>query len=181
MKPQIFIMWYPWQQTKKLVLIYHGESIFNTNKGQPWTWATEDTPIIQPNTKGSGVMVRGFVDQDRGLPQLLDEKHVNISAEEPDFPLHCVLFEYRAGKEGCGTGDKFMNNVKNAVKIAEHATHTIQLPQSSCRGFIECSSYECFPGGQSRMHDMMCGRRVQKMVMEDGIEQKVLRWCWRNS
>ena len=42
---------------KQLILIYHDESIFNINEGQPWMWATEDTPIIQPKTKGASVMV----------------------------------------------------------------------------------------------------------------------------
>ena len=101
------------KKRKKMVLIYHDESIFNVNEGQPWMWATEDTPIIQPKTKGSGVMVSDFVDQHRGFLQLSDEEHANISAEEPDFPKSaCVLFEYGAEKEGYWTGNKFLNNVK---------------------------------------------------------------------
>ena len=101
------------ENRKKLVLIYHDESIFNINEGQPWMWATEDTPIIQPKTKGSGVMVSDFVDQHRGFLQLSDEEHANISAEETDFPKSaCVLFEYVAEKEGYWTGNKFLNNVK---------------------------------------------------------------------
>ena len=169
------------ENRKKLVLIYHDESIFNINEGQPWMWATEDTPIIQPKTKGSGVMVSDFVEQHRGFLQLSDEEHANISAEEPEFPKSArVLFEYGAEKEGYWTGDKFMNNIKNAVKIAEHiytpATHTIiwLFDQSSChKAFAEDSlnvrRMNVFPGGaQSRMHDTMWGRRVQKMVMEDG-------------
>ena len=96
-------------------------------------------------------MVSDFVDQHRGFLQLSDEEHANISAEEPDFPKSaCVLFEYVAEKEGYWRGDTFL---KNAVKIAEHiytpATHTIiwffdQTSQSTCRGFVECSSDECF-------------------------------------
>ena len=31
---------------KRLVLIYHDESIFNTNEGQKWAWATGEEPII---------------------------------------------------------------------------------------------------------------------------------------
>ena len=45
------------ESQKQLTLIYHDESIFNTNEGQSWMWATEDTPVIQPKTKGSGIMV----------------------------------------------------------------------------------------------------------------------------
>ena len=39
------------RQEKNLFLIYHDESIFNTNEGQTWMWAGEDAPIIQPKTK----------------------------------------------------------------------------------------------------------------------------------
>ena len=52
---------------KKLVLIYHDESIFNTNEGQTWMWATEDAPILQPKTKGSGIMESDFIDQHSGV------------------------------------------------------------------------------------------------------------------
>ena len=99
--------------------------------------------------------------------------------QEPDFPKSArVLFEYGAEKEGYWTGVKFMHNVKNAVKIAEHiyppATHTIiwLFDQSSChKAFAEDALHvrhmNVFPGGQSQMHGTMWGRRVQKMVMED--------------
>lgn len=52
---------------KELVLLYHDESIFNTNEGQTWMWATDNTPVIQPKTKGAGVMVSDFIDQHRGV------------------------------------------------------------------------------------------------------------------
>lgn len=45
---------------KKLVLIYHDESIFNANEGQLWAWATGDDPIIQPKTKGAGIMISDY-------------------------------------------------------------------------------------------------------------------------
>ena len=143
-------------------------------------WATEDTPIIQPKTKGSGAMVRDFVDKHREFRQLSDEEHTNISAEKPDFLKSArVLFEFRAGKAGYWTGDKFLNNVKNAVKTAEHiylpATHTIiwLFDQSSYHKALAEDSLNVhymnvFPGGgQSRMHDTVWGR-VRKMAMENG-------------
>ena len=47
---------------KRLVLIYHNESIFNTNEGQMWGWATGEKPIIQSKTKGAGIMVSDFIE-----------------------------------------------------------------------------------------------------------------------
>jgi len=57
----------PDAETRKLVLLYHNESIFNTNEGQTLMWATEDAPILQPKAKGSGIMVSDFVDQHSGF------------------------------------------------------------------------------------------------------------------
>ena len=47
---------------KQLMLIYHNESIFSTNG------AIGEEPIIQPKTKGAGIMVSDFIEQyDRHL------------------------------------------------------------------------------------------------------------------
>ena len=45
------------EERNKLILIYHDECIFSTNEGQLWAWATEDDNVIQPKTKGAGIMV----------------------------------------------------------------------------------------------------------------------------
>ena len=37
---------------KKLVLIYHNQSIFSTNEGQQWIWASEDMPVLKPKMRG---------------------------------------------------------------------------------------------------------------------------------
>ena len=37
----------PDAESRKLVLIYHDESIFNTNEGQQWMWASEDNSLHQ--------------------------------------------------------------------------------------------------------------------------------------
>ena len=68
---------------KKRVLIYHGESIFNTNEGQTWFWGTGDEPFIQPKTKGAGIMVSDFVDQHL---RLTDEEHRLACVSDADFP-----------------------------------------------------------------------------------------------
>ena len=86
---------------KRLVMLYHDESIFNANEGQTWMWATEDTPVIQPKTKGAGVMVSDFVDQQRGYLRLTDEEHAAVTANIADFPKTArATLEYGADKEG---------------------------------------------------------------------------------
>ena len=45
------------EDEKELVVIYHDESIFNTNEGQTWMWGEDDQPATLPKTKGSDIMV----------------------------------------------------------------------------------------------------------------------------
>ncbi len=76
-------------------------------------WASEDTPVLQPKTKGSGIMISDFVDQHSGFLRLTNEEHALATAANPDFPKTArTLLEYGADKEGYWTGDKFMANIE---------------------------------------------------------------------
>ena len=108
------------ESRKTLVLIYHDESIFNTNEGQTWMWATEDALILQPKTKGSGIMVSDFIEQHSGYVKLTDSELDVARAMDPEFPKSArVLLEYGADKEGYWTSEKFMANIESATQIAE--------------------------------------------------------------
>ena len=61
-------------------------------------------------------MISDFVDQHRGYLRLTDSEHAVVTANDTDFPkTACALLEYGAEKEGYWTGEKFMENVKDAV------------------------------------------------------------------
>ena len=167
---------------KKLVLIYHDESIFNTNEGQQWFWGTGDEPYIQPKTKGAGIMVSDFVDQHNGYLQLSEEEHCRACVSDPNFPKSArVLLEYGAEREGYWTSEKFMANVKDAAKIAKFKyrsdKHTVMFifDQSSChRAFsddaLNARVMNVRPGGaQPAMRDTIWAGRVQKMVDSNGV------------
>ena len=62
------------ESRKTLVLVYHDESIINTNEGQVWMWATEDVPILWPKTEGSGIMVSDFIEQHSIFLRLTDSE-----------------------------------------------------------------------------------------------------------
>ena len=49
-------------------------------------WATDDMTVLQPKTKGAGIMVSDFIDQHSGYLQLSDEEHAVAIAYDPDFP-----------------------------------------------------------------------------------------------
>ena len=161
------------ESQKQLTLIYHDESIFNTNEGQSWMWATEDTPVIQPKTKGSGIMVSDFIEQHNGFLRLTDAEFAVAKAADPDMVQKAqALLEYGAEREGYWTAEKFMKNIKEAVKIAKHKYPTNSytvcwiFDQSSiCRRRSQCKPHG---GAQSRMRDTVWARQVQKMVLADG-------------
>ena len=113
--------------------------------------------------------------------RLIDEEHAAVTANIPDFPKTArATLEYGADKEGYWTGERFMANVKDAVKITTliyaSTSHTVVsvFDQSSCHrafadGALNVRWMNVRPGGaQPAMRDTMWGRRVQKMVLDDG-------------
>lgn len=165
------------ESRKRLVLIYHDESIFNTNEGQTWAWATGEEPIIQPKTKGAGIMVSDFIEQHDGFLRLPE-----FQARHADLPSTArVLLEYGAEKEGYWNSERFINNVKDALKIAafkypaRRNTLVFVFDQSSChKAFAEdalnASRMNVRPGGkQPCMRDTVWAGRVQRMVDDDGV------------
>ena len=168
------------EEKKDLILIYHDESIYNTNEGQLWMWAEDDHPALLPKTKGSGIMVSDFVEEHNGYLALTPEEHDAAKVKFPTIPKSArVLFEYGADKEGYWTGDKFMTNVKDACDIAESkynpAKHSIVFvfDQSSChKKFDEkaliAKNILVKDGGPRRVRDTVWAGNPQAMVNSDG-------------
>ena len=164
---------------KQLIVIYHDESIFNTNEGQKWAWATGDQPIIQPKTKGAGIMVSDFIEQRGGFLRLTETEAVRAGASFPKTAR--VLLEYGAEKEGYWNSDRFMANIKNAVAIAEFKyppeknTLVFIFDQSSCHkayaeNALNVSRMNVRPGGkQPCMRDTVWAGRAQKLVDDKGV------------
>jgi len=164
---------------KRLVLIYHDESIFNTNEGQKWAWATGEEPIIQPKTKGAGIMVSDFIEQHDGYLQLSEAEAAHAGTSVPKTAR--VLLEYGAEKEGYWNSERFMANIADAVAIAEFKyppqknTIVFIFDQSSCHkayaeDALNASKMNVRPGGkQPCMRDTVWAGRVQKMVDDKGV------------
>ena len=62
-------------EKKTLIVLYHDVSIYNSNEGQTWMWGEEDKPALQPQTKGSGIMVFDFIDEHDGYLCLLSQQN----------------------------------------------------------------------------------------------------------
>ena len=170
------------ESRKRLVLIYHDESIFNASEGQLWMWAAEDMAVIRPKTKGSGIMVSDFIDQHSGFLRLTDEEYELARATDPSFPKQArALLEYGADRDGYWTGDKFMANIKDAARIAEFKypsdrfTVVWLFDHSSChRAFaddaLNAKRMNVRPGGmQPKMRDTTWAGRRQTLIDRNGI------------
>ena len=168
---------------KKLVVIYHDESIFNVNEApQTWMWGAADKPAILPKTKGSGIMVSDFIDEHHGFLRLSSEELEDARALDTNFLEQArELFEYGAAREGYWTGEKSMKQIEKASKIAEFkylpAMHTTiwLFDQSSChRAYapdaLNANRMNVKPGGvQAVLKDTVWAGKVQKMVFDDGV------------
>ena len=81
------------EEKKTLIVLYHDESIYNTNEGQTWMWAEDDHSALLPKTKWSGIMVSEFIDEHNGFLQFTSEEHVT----NPSLPKSSRVFlEYGA-------------------------------------------------------------------------------------
>ena len=157
------------EDKKKLVVLFHDESIYNTNEGQPWMWGEDDHPALLPKTKGSGIMVSDFVEEHDGYLAFSPEEHPSGETKYSSIPQSTrVLFEYGADEEGYWTGDRFMSQAKTACDIAElkfnPEKHTIVFifDQYSChRKFNETALI------------------AKNILVKDGCPQRVQVWAGR--
>ena len=83
------------------MVIYHTESIFNTNERQTWMWGEDDRPAKLPKTEASGIMVSDFVEEYGGSLKLTQEEFEHAKVWKPDtVPAARRLLEYGADQEG---------------------------------------------------------------------------------
>ena len=141
-------------------------------------WGEEERPAILPKTKGSGIMVSDFVEEYGGYLQLSPDVFEHAKRQYPDItPSARRLLEYGADKEGYWTGDRFMEQMRNAADIAsvKYGSHTILwlFDQSSChRKFdkhaLQAKSLLVKDGGPRRVRDTTWAGTHQCMVNADG-------------
>ena len=75
---------------------------------------------MRPKSKGAGIMVSDFIDEHSGYLHLTDEEHASAKESDPTILKYArTLFEYGESREGYWTSERFMNQLKEAVKIAD--------------------------------------------------------------
>ena len=167
----------------KTVIFFHDESAFQTNEDQPTFWGTKGTHILRPKGKGAGIMVSDFIDEHNGYLALTREEYDRAKASDPTIWMHArVLLEYGESKDGYWTSDRFMEQLKKAVQIAEVKypiadgwKHVWIFDHSSCHGAmaddsLDVNKMNVNPGGKQRvMRDGFWNGKLQKMNYTIGV------------
>ena len=168
---------------EKTVVFFHDESTFQCNDDQPTFWGKKGTHIIRPKGKGAGIMVSDFIDEKNGYLALTQEEYDRAKVSAPNVRMYArELFEYGEAKEGYWTSDKFMEQLKKAVVIAEVKypkedgwKHVWVFDHSSCHAAmaedsLDVNKMNVNPGGKQRvMHDGWWNGKPQPMNYAIGV------------
>ena len=110
----------PPDKLNKTIIIFHDESTFQANDDQPTLWAEKSTHVMRPKSKGSGIMVSDFIEEKGGYLALTQEQYDRVKVQDPSARMYAhELLEYGESREGYWTSDKFMNQIKKAVRIVD--------------------------------------------------------------
>ena len=162
---------------------FHDESAYNTTEDTPMLWGEKGKLPIKPKGKGSSIMVSEFIAKKDGYLALSDQQYelkvANTAGGIKKSAL--ALLEIGENREGYWTGQRFMEQVTKAVKIAE-----VKYPTSQGYHHIWCFDHSCNhtafaedaliaskmnkgPGGkQPKMRDTVWNGQPQTMNLPDG-------------
>ena len=108
-------------QVKKNTIIFHDESVFNSNEDESTQWGTKDQHFVRPKSKGAGIMVFHFIEEQGGYLELSDEQFEEARKTNPTIKKSArLLLEYGDSHEGYFTCQKFLDQVTDAIAIAEY-------------------------------------------------------------
>jgi len=170
--------------SRKLVLIFHDESTFHSNEDQGWMWGEKGKVVLKPKGQGRGIMVSDFIDEHFGFLALTDDEFVRAKVCFPDIQQQARTFlKYGAENEGYWNSDKFLEQVKAAIKIAKYkynseAYNVVWLFDHSsghtafAENALNVNRMNVKPGGkQAVLRDTVWNGRLQKMVQPDGTSK----------
>ena len=93
--------------------------MFNANDAQSSVWVdATGSGAIRPKGKGKGLMVSDFIEEHGGYLGLSDDELKEARKDFPSFPREArEILEFQ--KDRFWDGEKFLRNVRKAVRIAE--------------------------------------------------------------
>lgn len=147
----------------KTVIFFHDKSTFQCNDDQPTLWATKETSVMRPKSKGAGIMVSDFICEHDGFLCFTAGEYEAAKVSDPTIRLQARQFlEYGESREGYWTSEKFMKQIEVAVRIAEIKypksqgwKHVWVFDHSSCHAAmaddaLDVSKMNVNPGGKQR-------------------------------
>jgi hypothetical protein len=171
------------KEGEKRIVWFHDESAYNTTEDTQMLWGEKGKLPIKPKGKGSSIMVSEFIEEKDGYLALSDEQYefevTNSGGGIKKSAL--ALLEIGENREGYWTGQRFVEQVTKAVKIAE-----VKYPTSQGYHHIWCFDHSCNhtafaedaliaskmnkgPGGkQPKMRDTVWNGQPQTMNLPDG-------------
>lgn len=105
---------------EKTVFLFHDETTFQANDDLPTLWAQTGTCVMRPKSKGAGIMISDFISERDGYLALTEEEYTATKLKDPSIRRYAwQQLEYGEAKEGYWISEKFMAQIRQAVKIAE--------------------------------------------------------------
>ena len=171
------------EQREKTVVFCHDESTFQSNEDQSLQWGLKGSKMMKPKSRGAGIMVSDFIDEHSGFLAYTDEEYERAKALNPSAKKYGRAFlEYGENKEGYWTRDKFMEQIKRVVDMAELKyppqdgwRHAWVFDHSSCHAAmaddaLDANKMNVNPGGKQRkMRDTVWQGKAQTMCFRLGI------------
>ena len=121
---------------------------------------------MRPKSKGSGI-ISDFISERDGYLALTEEEYTAAKLTDPSIRRYArQQLEYDEGKEGYWTSEKFMAQIKHAVKIAE-----VKYPREEGWRIVWLFDH-------SSCHAAMPEDALDtsKMNVNPGDKQRVMRW-----
>ena len=177
------------EQIAKTIVIFHDESTFQANDDQMKFWGVKDMTFLRPKSRGAGIMVSDFIEEQNGYLRLDDSEYEQAKQLHPRIKRQARMFlEYGENKEGYWTSEKFMAQIQVAATIAE-----VKYPHeegyrlvwifdhSSCHGAYAEDALNVYkmnlkPGGkQPAMRNTVWRDKEYSMVFNLGVPKGLLQ------
>ena len=173
----------------KTIIIFHDESTFHANEDQATFWGEKGTTMMRPKSRGSGIMVSDFIEENNGYLALTQAEYEEAKKSNPSAKMYArQLLKFGKNKEGYWTSDKFISQIHSAVEIAnikypKSSGYKIvwMFDHSSCHSAmaedsLDVNHMNVNPGGEQRiMRDGWWGGKPQKMTDAHGVPKGLKR------
>ena len=144
---------------------------------------------MKPKSKGAGIMVSDFIDEYNGFLALTDDEYKRAAEVNPSQKQYARAFlEYGENREGYWNRDRFIDQMKQAVEIAEIKypksegwRHVWVFDHSSCHNAmaddaLDVNKMNVNPGGKQRiMRDTVWQGKAQSLTFSLGIPKGMKR------